>query len=208
MNDQLNTFLALQTAVADMPGIIPVANIIDSLGGVFTTSEPHGLSDGLGVTITGHTGISGTFRLDSVTEYTFEIVDFVSGASVDSNGQGGTVKAELTHYENTSFDPIHGTPYEECWIMFADPSNPTMGKGHYRLLGYLQISLHYPRDTGMLGITQRAELYRAVFARGTSFAKDDTVVNIHRTASIERGDPPDGYVTRIVKVPFYVDVFE
>jgi hypothetical protein len=208
MSAQEDTYLAFQEAVDGMPGIIPTCPILNSINGVFTTDGPHGLTDDMCVVIFNHTGTNGAFKVDVVTPTTFEIKEYVRGSPVNSNGTGGSVKAQLVQYENTSFDPVVDFPYEQCYVMFAQPDNVTMGKGFYRLLGYLQMSLHYPRDTGMLGITQRAELYRAIFARGNTLIRNDTVVNISRTASIERGDPPDGYVTRIVKIPFWVDVFE
>ena len=75
-----------------------------------------------------------------------------------------------TVWENTPYNPIAGTPYQQVYLLPAEPSNPTMGDGFYREQGLFQITLMYPLQKGSASAAARAELIRTAFKRGQSIA--------------------------------------
>lgn len=199
---------ALEVALDSMVGIIPAADIVSSNAGLFTTSSAHLLVSGLIIQIVNHTKSNGAYLVNVVSSTTFTLQDTITRADLTSStGTGGTVKAELTQWENVPFEPFVGVPYQEVFLMAANPDNPTYGSGFYRELGYLQIGLHYPKEKGTKAISTRAELIRSTFERGNSFTKDAITVNILRTASIEPGPNTDSYICTIVKIPYWADIY-
>ena len=45
-----------------------------------------------------------------------------------------------TAYENVLFNPKVGTPYQACFLLLAEPENPTFGDDHHRLMGIFQVN--------------------------------------------------------------------
>lgn len=109
----------------------------------------------------------------------------------------------LTAYENVNFTPPGAaTPYQYAHVMFARPDNQVMGR-EYQELGYLQVRLMYPAQTGPGAAAARAELLRSTFYRGASFVKDGVTVIISDTPEILPGSIEDGRYAVIVKIRFY-----
>lgn len=88
-----------------------------------------------------------------------------------------------TAWENIAFSPVNGTPYQRAVIMLATPGNDEMGRT-FNERGIMQVSLHYPPNTGPKDAYARADLIRAAFYRGASFVKNGIVVTVIRTPMI------------------------
>jgi hypothetical protein len=95
--------------------------------------------------------------------------------------------ALATAWEGISFVPVTGTPYQQVNILPSDTLNPSIGDGHYREKGILQITLCYPlkspNETGTKPTLQRADLLCSHFKRGTTITNSGINVLIHKTPS-------------------------
>jgi len=116
--------------------------------------------------------------------------------------------AILTAWPNVSIEPGSLELYQRADTLFAEPSNPTIGDGFYRELGYMQVTLYYPVQAGSRAAVTRAEMIRTLFKRGSTFTNGGIDVKIPRKPSLSLGNPQDGRYTVIVKIPFYADIFE
>jgi hypothetical protein len=93
-------------------------------------------------------------------------------------------------WENMDFTPQGGTPYQDVYLLPAEPENPEFGGSIYRERGILQVTLKYPAGTGPSLAAARAELIQSTFFRGASFTNGGLKVIIDRTPEI---------------MPYYVD---
>ena len=73
-----------------------------------------------------------------------------------------------TAYENVSFTPTTGKPYQRSALAVLAPENPTLGDDYYREVGFYQVVLSYPKGEGVGNITSMAELVKDYFKRGTT----------------------------------------
>jgi hypothetical protein len=112
-----------------------------------------------------------------------------------------------TAHGNESYSPIAGQPYQECYILFATPGNPTMGDGFYQELGVLQINLQYPTGNGSADATDRAKLIRQAFKRGSTFTADGVTVQIEKTPEVSGGVVDGDRWKVVIKARFRADVF-
>jgi hypothetical protein len=99
----------------------------------------------------------------------------------------GMTPALATAWENVSFTPpASSTAYQQAFILFARPDNQEMGSRHQEI-GYMQVTLKYPRQAGSSSIGGRAELLRTTFKRGNSFVSGGITVNITDTPEVGQG---------------------
>lgn len=98
--------------------------------------------------------------------------------------------ALATAWENVTFVPVNGTPYQRVFFLYAEPDNEEFGTG-YLDQGYMQINLMYPLDAGDGAARARGELLRTTFKRGNSFTSGGQTTTITRTPAIGQG-APDG----------------
>ncbi|MFZ2407006.1 MAG: phage tail terminator-like protein [Methylobacter sp.] len=110
-----------------------------------------------------------------------------------------------TCWENTPHTAVAGTPYQQVYLLVAEPENPTMGDGFYREQGILQITLMYPLQTGSATAAARAELIRTTFKRGTSFTSGAVTVRINRTPEISPGRVDGDRFAVPVKIRWFSD---
>jgi len=68
--------------------------------------------------------------------------------------------------------------------MIADTLNPTLGGNHYRIKGFMQVLLCYPRNAGAKTEGIRADLLVNHLKRGTSLTSSGVTVIIDKTPSI------------------------
>lgn len=115
--------------------------------------------------------------------------------------------ALATAWENQDFDPAAGTPYQEVHLIPAIPDNSTMGDGHYRERGLLQVSLKYPVNGGTAAAMARAQLIRAKFFRGASFTNGGVTTRISATPEIGRGLVVNDRWVLPVSIRYFADVF-
>jgi hypothetical protein len=90
-------------------------------------------------------------------------------------------------YENSPFTPVNGTPYQEVFLLPAQPDNGQMGSKNYIEVGLLQVNLCYPLGTGPAAAQARAELVKTHFKRGTTMVQDNINVIVIRTPQVSPG---------------------
>jgi len=203
----MNVRIALGAALDAMAPLIPAATITTSsvaAATVITTALAHGLTTGTLVTIAGHTGstpaISGTYQITvtSTTKFTIPLAVTIAGS-------GGTVTANLTARENTTFSPITGVPWQSSQVVFAAPDNPVYGATYFSQ-GFYQVNLAYPLNTGIGAAATRAELVASTFKRGNTYTYGGTTVNITRTPEILAGYPTSSDFVIPVRIRFNAQV--
>lgn len=111
-----------------------------------------------------------------------------------------------TAWQNVSFSPVQGTPYQAAYIMPAEPDNPTMGNDFHRERGVFQISLFYPIQAGSSAAEARAELIRAAFYRGQSMISGSVTVRISNTPSIGQGRVDGDRWMVPIKIQYFADI--
>lgn len=207
---------ALETALEGIVGIIPSVVITASVSGTvasFTTETPHKLVTGLSVTLSEHADsvpdLNGDYLVTVTGASSFTLLHKVTRAPIAStaNGVGGVIKANLTAREGVTFAPVAGVPFQKVHLLPATPENPTYGDAHSREIGYLQVTLYYPKGLGTFGIMTRAGLIKSTFPRGSSFTHDSLVVHVLKTPVVLPSVPQDENIVVIVKIPYYADVF-
>lgn len=92
-----------------------------------------------------------------------------------------------TAWQNVSYTPVTGRPYQAAYLLPAEPANHSMGDGSRQERGIFQVSLMYPPGQGTAAVGARADMIAALFKRGASFAKGDLTVQIERTPEIADG---------------------
>jgi hypothetical protein len=112
-----------------------------------------------------------------------------------------------TVHGNEEYAPVAGRPYQEAYVMFATPANPTMGDGFYQEPGVLQVNLKYPTGVGSAEATERAELIRQAFKRGSSFGADGVTVLIDKTPEASGGIVDGDRWKVVVRAPFHADIY-
>lgn len=117
-----------------------------------------------------------------------------------------TPAIDIVH-ENQAYVPIAGQPFCEAYILFATPSNPTMGDGFYQELGILQINLQYPTEVGTADAAAQAQLIRNAFLRGATFAFGGVTVQVDRTPEIGAGTVDDDRWFLPVKIRWHADIY-
>lgn len=112
-----------------------------------------------------------------------------------------------TAYENVSFTPVLGTPYQDVRIFPANPDNSSIGGGHYLEIGFVQIMVCYPAGTGKKLAQERAQAIKAHFKRGVTLTEDSINVTIIRTPTVG-GALVDGDWYKVpVSIYYQADVF-
>ena len=110
-----------------------------------------------------------------------------------------------TSFENVAFVPVAGTAYQQVNVLFAKPDNREFGNRHQEL-GYMQIKLCYPLQLGTSTIAARAELIRATFKRGNTFASSGVTVMVTDTPEVSAvGVEGDRYAMP-VKIRFVAQI--
>jgi len=116
--------------------------------------------------------------------------------------------ALATAYENKSYTPVEGIPYQRVTLLPAIPDNTTKGDGHYREQGIFQISLLYPIKTGPSAATTRAIAIQVAFKRGTSITVGGIMVRINKTPAIWPGYNEGDRWHLPVKIPYFAEIFD
>jgi hypothetical protein len=111
-----------------------------------------------------------------------------------------------TAWENTKFSPVVEQPYQRVSILFAEPGNEEYGV-NYQELGYMQITLFYPHETGSQAAMARAELIRQTFKRGSSFVNSGLTVVVSRTPEVMPAYNDGERFAVPVKIRFYANTY-
>ena len=89
-----------------------------------------------------------------------------------------------TAFENATFQPAAGTPYQRVNLLPNTPDNAVQGAGMYFDRGLFQVTLCYPMGAGPNAAETRAQAVRDWFRRGTSLAEGPITVHITGTPRI------------------------
>lgn len=111
-----------------------------------------------------------------------------------------------TAYQNFTFTPVTGQPYQDVYLLPAEPNNWAMGDGSLQERGIFQINLQYPTGEGPAPAGARAQLIRALFHRGASFAKDGITVQVERTPEIGEGRPDNGRWMVPIRIRYFCNL--
>lgn len=202
---------AIETALNNMPGIIPAVNIVSSVNGLFTTDIAHNLVTNLNVTIVGHSvsALNGNFLCTVTGANSFKLAQLISGVAIviGVSGSGGTVTANLTAWEGIDFSMKSRIPYQKVNLLPLNPDNATMGSNYYREEGIYQITLIYPIQSGPGLVTARAELIRETFPRGSSFSNNGVTVNISKTPAILAPYIYEENISVVVRIQYWANIF-
>ena len=114
-----------------------------------------------------------------------------------------------TGWENVAFvPPSDGSAFQIVNFLPASPFNPTMGTGFHRDVGIMQVMLSYPIDGGSGKAYTKAEVIKAAFKRGSSFASGGITVKISATPTIAPGSVQANRFLLPIRINFIVDVYE
>lgn len=113
-----------------------------------------------------------------------------------------------TVHENEAYSPDASTPYQEAYLLPAQPDNSTLGDGYYQERGIFQVTLKYPLGVGTLDCATRAKMIRDLFARGATFSDGGITVQIDATPQISQGTRDDDRWAQVVRVRWHADIFK
>lgn len=111
-----------------------------------------------------------------------------------------------TEVENDDFDVPEG-PYRQVFFLWPRAENPTMGDGHYRQRGIMQVSLHYPVGEGSGEADLAGGKYREHYERGLSLTRNGVTTIIDETPEVGSGSKQGDRYVVVVRVRFYADAF-
>lgn len=111
-----------------------------------------------------------------------------------------------TAWENSSFSPVVGTPYQHVHLLMARPARVEASGTWSRAQGYLQIDLKYPLNAGPAPAAARAKLIQDTFPDASTFTASGVTTHIEGEAEVMPGrTEADRYVVT-VKVYFYANI--
>lgn len=110
-----------------------------------------------------------------------------------------------TQWENKTFVPVAGTPYQNVNLLLAEPLNLEMG-GMYQQSGYMQVTLRYSIGDGPALAEVRAQAIRDWFYKGLQVAANGITVTINKTPSIVNPFNDGDRYCIPVKVRFFANV--
>ena len=89
-----------------------------------------------------------------------------------------------TAYENVSFTPTSGVPYQELYDIPASNNHLFIDNSDFEGLGIFQITLKYPSGAGMKTVSNRAELYVSSFPVGRKLTKNGDTITVLQTPKV------------------------
>ena len=89
-----------------------------------------------------------------------------------------------TAYENVSFTPSSGVPYQELYDIPASNNHLFIDNAEFEGLGIFQITLKYPSGQGMKTVSNRAELYVSSFPCGRKLTKNGDTITVLQTPKV------------------------
>ena len=114
---------------------------------------------------------------------------------------------ENTAFENISFTPKTGTPYQLSRLVPLPVENPTLGDNYNREVGFYQVVLSYPRDEGVGGLTTMADKIKDYFKRGTTLVEGSDKVVIDRTPQISSVYINDTRAEITIRIRYYCEQY-
>ena len=206
---------ALEAQLATVPVLLPAVafTVVAGSPAVFTTAGPHGLVTGLPVALPGYTGgtpaLTGAYLVVVLSPTTFNLQNSATKAllAVTIAGNGGSVLASLTAFQNASYQVVQGVPYQLIFMTPFKPDEPTQGGGYYREHGVFQVTLVYPVGVGVGAIMARAELIRSFFKKGLTLISGSVKVIIIDTPSFGYTQGSSDSIELPVKISYMADIY-
>lgn len=112
-----------------------------------------------------------------------------------------------TAFENISFTPKTGTPYQLSRLVPLPVENPTLGDNYNREVGFYQVVLSYPRDEGVGRLTTMADKIKDYFKRGTTLVEGSDKVVIDRTPQISSVYINDTRAEITIRIRYYCEQY-
>lgn len=112
-----------------------------------------------------------------------------------------------TAFENVSYTPVDGTPYQRANVLPATPDNSTKGAGMRTERGVFQVTLFYPEGVGSADAQARADAIVAWFKRGTSMTNGGVTTIVTHTPAKAGGFNKDGRYVVPVSIRYQADIF-
>ena len=125
------------------------------------------------------------------------------------NGQGDF--AFTIGYENHPFDIPKNLPYGEFYIVTNPNSIPISGEGtgkvRVRYVGFVQLNVWIPNNSGTKPATLAGDLFKKLFSFKIG---RDTSGNTYKFKTLQKLNAPDqnGWTCRIFRVPYERDAIE
>jgi hypothetical protein len=121
-----------------------------------------------------------------------------------ANNVGGTF---ATAFENSPMPAVApSTPSQEYFLLPGKTQNPTLGDGFKREVGIFQINQKFPKGTGAQAATDRAEIFRTGFKRGTTLSQGNVRVLIPEDPSLAQGVNDGQWFKVPLSVPYQADI--
>ena len=89
-----------------------------------------------------------------------------------------------TAYENVTFTPTAGVPYQELYLIPATNDNIFIDGEGFISYGIFQITLKYPTGKGTKDISDRVKLYLDNFKSGDNLVQGGITTNILNTPKV------------------------
>lgn len=111
-----------------------------------------------------------------------------------------------TAYENDSFEPTKGTPYQSVKLVPDKPENPTFGDLFRRETGTFQIFLCFDSHAGTNAAFEKAGQIQDFYHRGKSLVEGTTEVVILGTPKIAGAMKVDDRYVVPVLIEYYSNI--
>lgn len=111
-----------------------------------------------------------------------------------------------TAFENTSYTPANGVPYQRAEMLPAKPDNSVMGAKFYFEQGIYQVTLCYPQGTGTADAQSRALLIQQTFKRASSSSNGGLSTMVTATPEIGRAYQDGDRYCIPVSIPYIAQV--
>lgn len=96
-----------------------------------------------------------------------------------------------TAYENVTFTPVTGQPYQRVHMLVNRPVDRSLSMDMKEERGIFQVSLFYPQGQGRGTAQRHAQAIQDLFSPVLELVEGDTMVSIYDTPHIGSG-APDG----------------
>ena len=114
---------------------------------------------------------------------------------------------DSTAFENASFTPTTGQPYQLSRLVPLPVENPTFGGNYNREVGFYQVVLSYPRGQGVGKLADMADKIKDHFKRGTTLVQGSDTVIIDRTPEISTVYINDTRAEITIRIRYYSEQF-
>lgn len=116
------------------------------------------------------------------------------------------IPALATAWQNASFKPPAGVPYQRAELLPAIPDNVSNMTSFYRDQGLYQVTLMYPLDEGPNPAEARGELIKARFPKGLQIVQDGVTVTISGTPYCQIATRDGDRWSVPVRIPYYANI--